>query len=153
MCGRRAWKAWLVTLLCAECTGFLRLSMENKITCFGVASSKFTIPYVLALLWAVLFSFPQGLAPCRLQPPCGLPLLREVLVVPGGCQGLRLRVQGVRMAGPGRGGLLSVDVFFVVFSVGESLQAPQVVGFAPTLRSGCPQNHFCCFCLFLKADI
>ena len=91
--------------------------MENKITCFGVASSKFTIPYVLALLWAVLFSFPQGLAPCRLQPPCGLPLLREVLVVPGGCQGLRLRVQGVRMAGPGRGGLLSVDVFFVVFRV------------------------------------
>lgn len=55
--------------------------------------------------------------------------------------------------GWGGGGLLSVDMFFVVFTVGESLQAPQVVGFAPTLRSGCPQNHFCCFCLFLKADI
>lgn len=101
MCGRRACEAWLVTLLCAECTGFLRFSMENKITCPGVASSKFTIPYVLALLWAALVSFLRGLAPCSLQPSCGLPLLREVLVVPGGCQGLWLRVQGVCMVGGG----------------------------------------------------
>lgn len=101
MCGHRACEAWLVTLLCAECTGFLRFSMENKITCSGVASSKFTIPYVLALLWAALVSFLRGLAPCSLQPSCGLPLLREVLVVPGGCQGLWLRVQGVCMVGGG----------------------------------------------------
>ena len=99
MCGRRACEAWLVTLLCAERTGFLRFSMENKSTCFGVASSKFMIPYVLALLWASLFSFPPRLAPCSLQPSCGLPLLWEVLVVPGGCQRLWLRVQDVHMAG------------------------------------------------------
>ena len=126
--------------------------MENKIACFSVASSKFTIPYVSGLLWAVLGVF-------FLARTCALPLAASVWPAssPGGVAGT-WRVPGTVVESPGCAhgrevALLSVDVFFVVFSVGESLQAPQVVGFAPTLRSGCPQNYFCRFCLFLKTHI
>lgn len=126
--------------------------MENKTTCFSVASSKFTIPYVLGLLWAVLGVF----FPAR---TCALQLAASVWPAssPGGVAGT-WRVPGTVDESPGcaHGGevaLLSVVVLFVVFSVGKSLQAPQVAGFAPTLRSGCPQNYFCCFCLFLKTHI
>lgn len=38
--------------------------------------------------------------------------------------------------------LLCADVFFVVFSAGKSLQAPQVPGVAPTSKSGCAQSCF-----------